>query len=108
MLKNLKMLRESAGISQKQLADAVGISQQSVNKYENHKIEPDISTMIRIADYFDTTVDFLIGNSIMRRKTDSIEAGGLSQDETVLVNQYRQLSAKQQDCILRLMESYEC
>ena len=62
MLINLKSLREDAAVSQKQLADAIGVSQQSINKYENHNIEPDIETMIRIADYFKTSVDYLIGH----------------------------------------------
>ena len=44
MLTNLKKLREDASISQKALADAIGVSQQSVNKYEIHNIEPDIET----------------------------------------------------------------
>ncbi|MBQ4036753.1 MAG: helix-turn-helix transcriptional regulator [Clostridia bacterium] len=52
MVKNLKMLRNQMGISQQGLADALGISQQSVNRYENHKVEPDIDTLIKIADFF--------------------------------------------------------
>ena len=45
MLVNLKKLREEASVSQKALAEAVGVSQQSINKYENHNIEPDIETL---------------------------------------------------------------
>ena len=40
MVKNLKYLRTRYGISQQQLAEIAGVSQQSVNKYENHNIEP--------------------------------------------------------------------
>lgn len=36
MLKNLKKLREEKGISQKQLADVISVSQQSINKYEKY------------------------------------------------------------------------
>ena len=63
MIKNLRMLRESHGISQQKLADAIGISQQSVNKYENHQTQPDIVTLIQMADFFHTSVDFLIGHT---------------------------------------------
>lgn len=66
MLKNLKLLRQERGMSQKQLADRIGVSQQSVNKYENHNVEPDIETLIRIADCFGTSVDFLIGHTEAR------------------------------------------
>ena len=62
MVKNLKYLRTRYGISQQQLAEIAGVSQQSVNKYENHNIEPDIRTLTAFADFFHTSVDFLIGH----------------------------------------------
>ena len=71
MLENLKKLREEAGVSQKNLAEVIGVSQQSINKYENHNIEPDIGTLIRIADYFSTSVDYLIGHTDIRRKIEA-------------------------------------
>ena len=57
MIKNLKKLRTEKGVSQQQLASVIGISQQSVNKYENHNIEPDIFTLCALADYFDPSID---------------------------------------------------
>ena len=63
MIKNLKKLRKQKGISQQALADAVGVSQQAVNKYENQNSEPGIDTLIAMANYFDTSVDHLIGKS---------------------------------------------
>ena len=56
MLKNLKALRKEYNISQQQLANIIGVSQQSINKYENHNVEPDIETLKAIA-----TIDFLVG-----------------------------------------------
>ena len=63
MVKNLKMLRNQMGISQQGLAEALGISQQSVNRYENHKVEPDIDTLIKMADFFGVSVDHLVGRT---------------------------------------------
>lgn len=51
MLKNLKKLRLRKGLSQQRLADIIGVSRQSVNKYENHSIEPDIDTLISLANF---------------------------------------------------------
>ena len=51
MLKNLKKLRLRKGLSQQRLADIIGVSQQSVNKYENHSIEPDMDTLISLANF---------------------------------------------------------
>lgn len=98
MLENLRTLRAESGVTQKQLADAVGISQQSINKYENHNIEPDIETMIRIADFFHVSVDHLIGHAVLNTELSSTEAR--------LLAQYRKLSNKQQECVRFLMQTY--
>ncbi len=99
MLENLRKLRLEAGVTQKQLADAVSVSQQSINKYENHNIEPDIETMTRLADYFHTSIDHLVGHTVSN--------GKLSCEESRLLYEYRRLSKKQQECILLLMQSYQ-
>ena len=54
MLPNLKLLRKEYGISQQRLADVLGVSQQSINQYENHRVEPDIRVLSALADYFNT------------------------------------------------------
>ena len=106
MIKNLRMLRESHGISQQKLADAIGISQQSVNKYENHQTQPDIVTLIQMADFFHTSVDFLIGHSEAQAESEGVTVFKLNADEIRLVNQYRQLSLKEKDSIHLVMENY--
>ena len=106
MLENLKKLREEAGITQKGLADAIGVSQQSINKYENHNIEPDIETMIRIADYFNTSVDYLIGHTSIRRKIENVTAYELNEKESKIVDRFRTLSLKQKACVEIVIDSY--
>ncbi len=61
MVANLKKLRTEHGYSQKALADLLGITQQAIYKYENLSVEPDIQTLIKIADIFNVSVDYLIG-----------------------------------------------
>lgn len=106
MLINLKKLREDASISQKALADAIGVSQQSVNKYENHNIEPDIETLIRIADFFETSVDYLIGHTSVRRKIEEVHIFELNDRESKVMEQYRALTPKQKACVNVVMDSY--
>ena len=106
MIKNLRILRESLGISQQKLADAIGISQQSVNKYENHQTQPDIVTLIQIADFFHTSVDYLIGHTEARVECEGVPVFRLNADEVKLVNQYRQLSLKEKDSIHLVMDNY--
>lgn len=102
MVKNLRYLRKQKGISQQQLASACGISQQSVNKYENHSVEPDISTLISMADYFDTTVDFLIGRNCEYDLDDKNLR--LLPSEEALIRTFRQLSDAEKDCVRTVIE----
>ena len=79
MVKNLKALRSQHGMSQQQLAAVLGISQQAINKYENHKIEPDIDTLCKMADFFDTTIDFLVGHNDISPSSEQEDFGSLSE-----------------------------
>ena len=63
MLPNLKLLRKEYHVSQQALADAIQVSQPSINKYENHNIEPEIAVLKRMADYFNTSIDFIVGHT---------------------------------------------
>lgn len=106
MLINLRLLREEASVSQKYLAEAIGVSQQSINKYENHNIEPDIETLIRIANFFETSVDYLIGHTTVRRKIEKVTAYELNEEEKSIIERFRKLSPKQRGCIAAVMEGY--
>lgn len=106
MLENLKALREATGTTQKQLADAVSVSQQSINKYENHNIEPDISTLIRIADFFHTSVDYLIGHCDRRELTGAVYSVSLTPEERKLLDGYKRLSPREKQSICLVMENY--
>ena len=106
MLENLKRLRELSGTTQRQLAEAIGVSQQSVNKYENHNIEPDIETLIRIADYFNTSVDCVIGHGEDRIRGSNFDTFELSAVESELIRRYRLLNPKQRKCIEAVIDSY--
>lgn len=103
MVKNLRQLRMSKGISQQALADFLNISQQSINKYERHKIEPDIGTLIILADYFGTTVDYLIGHTPTADNSQDLE---LSKDEWRLLRDYRRLSREEKDSIDLVIKNY--
>ena len=91
MVKNLKLLREEKGLSQQKLADMLNISQQAIFKYEKTANEPDISTLIKLAEIFDVTVDFLIGNSDIRERNTKRNAVMLTEQETTHIKLWRTL-----------------
>ena len=106
MVQNLKLLRNKNKVSQQQLADIIGVTQQSINKYENHKIEPDIQTLIKLAEYFNTSVDYLVGHTDIDHVIESLVRYDLNQDEAVLIDKYRRLSPKQKNVVSILTDSY--
>ena len=57
----LKETRLSCKWTQRQIADALGISQPSYIRYENGTSEPTLENLVKIADLFDVSVDFLLG-----------------------------------------------
>lgn len=66
-MKQLNKLRKLKGVSQKQLANELGdINQQTISHYETGIREPNIQTLIKLADYFDVSIDYLVGRSDKR------------------------------------------
>ena len=106
MVANLRKLRVKKGVSQQLLAESIGISQQSVNKYENHNIEPDIETLTAIADFFNTSVDYLIGHTEIDRVIETTERYELNEDEAEIVEEYRSLTNRQKESIRMLIQNF--
>ena len=61
---NFKALRKDRKWSQLELAERLNISKSSVNMYERGEREPNSEMLIKIADLFDVSIDFLIGRSV--------------------------------------------
>ncbi len=56
----LKTLRKQRGISQLKLAMDLNMNQNTISRYENGKHEADYATLIRLADYFQVSIDYLL------------------------------------------------
>ena len=63
----LKMLRKSEKISQLKLAIDLNMTQNTISRYENMQREADYETLVRFADYFDVSLDFLLGRTDIRK-----------------------------------------
>lgn len=57
----IKELREKKGLTQLQFATDLGMSKQSMNSYEKGKHSPDIDLLVRLANYFECSTDYLVG-----------------------------------------------
>ena len=59
----LQELRKSVNLTQEELSHKLAISRSSLSLYEIDKREPDSETSIKIADFFDVSLDYLYGRS---------------------------------------------
>ena len=55
----LRILRESVKLSQVKMADLLGVKQSSINRYEQGQSAPSLETLVKYADYFDVSMDYL-------------------------------------------------
>ena len=104
-MKNLKSLRNEAGISQAALAEFVDSTQQAIHRYEHEDYEPDIATMKQLANFFNTSVDYLIGNTEIRNKIEKIEKHDLNSEESDFIKKFRELSPKHKKSINIMLDT---
>ena len=57
----LQQLRIDANLTQLQLAKILNTTQRRISYFETGKVEPDLDTLIAIAKFFGTSVDYLVG-----------------------------------------------
>ena len=79
----LKKLRQEHKLLQKELAKELNLTQQTISSYESNKREPDSETLQKIAQYFNVSVDYLLGISKERTPADKIKEA-LSSDPELL------------------------
>ena len=92
---NLKKLREQNEISQVRFAKEIGFSQAAVSAWENNTREPGIAALLKIAQYFNISVDYLVQNKKSRSQAKGPPSNlstTLPSDEKELLDLYRQLS----------------
>lgn len=105
-MENLKKLRNRHGLSQQKLADILHVSQQSIYKYEHDITSPDIETLSLMADYFNTSVDYIIGITDISHRIESVVDTMLNEDEMNLISQYRCLTKPQKEVLRIVADSY--
>lgn len=73
----IKRLRQSHNLNQVQLANSLNVSKQTISNWENNNILPSIEMLVRIAEYFSVSTDYLLELDSRRY----IEITGLSDQQ---------------------------
>ena len=64
----LKELRKSRKLNQVDLGKVAGITSKQIQRYESGESEPTLSVLVRLSDYFDVSLDYLVGRSDVRER----------------------------------------
>lgn len=96
----IRDLREDRDVKQCDLAEAIGINQQTISNYETGKTIPDAFVLIKIADFFGVSIDYLLGRVDMdlyneKRRTALIENIQRELEELKLMKYPQPLETKQ-------------
>ena len=92
---NLKKLRKEKNISQKKLTNDINISYANYNKYETTDVNPDIETLIKIADYYQVSLDYIVGRNFGNK------IGYLTENQITFVNSFLALNnANQMNAVI--------
>lgn len=99
----LRLLRKERNLTQKQLSDLLGLSINSYSQYELGNTEPKYDNLIKLADFFCVSVDYLVGNSKIKENsnatTKKISSGDLSAEEIEMIKKIRLLGPYEQTYI---------
>ena len=76
------MLRLSCNYSQVDVAEKLSVTKQTISNWENNNIQPSVDMLIKIADLFGVTTDYLLGRDSIAR----IDVDGLSETEIQHIN----------------------
>ena len=82
---NLKQLRLSEQKTQKEIAEIINTTQYTYSNYETGYTQPTIETLVKLADYYNVSIDYLVGRQFNN------EVGYLSVDDKNFVKMYLSL-----------------
>ena len=68
---NIKRLRKARSMTQEQLAEALGVTTGAVYKWENSLATPEIKTIMELADFFEVSIDVLLGYTLQENNVDA-------------------------------------
>ena len=88
----LKNLRLNNKLTQNEMAEMLKTSRSTYNNYERGNAEPNIPTLIKLADYFHTTIDSLVGHDVPYL----LDRGLLNEQQNYIIDKIKNLSP--QDC----------
>ena len=95
----LSQLRKELGMTKKDVAEKLNIDQSTYGKYELSKRQPDYDTLIKLASFFDVSVDYLLG-----RIEDRNPGSNYPADAKAMLRDIAKLTDEQKEIVKRLIK----
>ena len=92
---NLKQIRNEKNITQIRLSIAAEVSQETISAYESGKAFPSVETLIKIADFLDVSIDYLLN-----RTDNPLINGSTKNKDEELINIINSLNKEQKEDVL--------
>ena len=97
----IKALREEKSMTQVRLSIELEVTQETISAYEIGKHYPSAKSLIRMAELFEASIDYIMGLSPVRKM---LSEKGLSEDETKLILFYRKLNKTKKEKVISYMQ----
>ncbi len=98
-MNNLKQIRNNKGLLQTKVAMDLNITQETVSSYETGRVLPSSDMLINLADYYNTSIDYLLCRTKYDLSIDSIKPNNINDRDFIILNKINKLSNADKDKI---------
>ena len=95
----LRELRQSKGLRQDQVANLIGVNKSAISTYENDIRQPSFEILVRLANLYRVTTDYLLGQTNVR----SLDLSGLTEEQASYIYGIVEVISKQNEKINKMM-----
>ena len=99
----LKFLRNTAGLTQSEVANKIGIAQQTYAGYESGRHQPNVEILIRLADVYDMPLDYISGRYVGVEGVDKWEMGDRAYERLQSMQEYYAMQRESERIFLRTL-----
>lgn len=92
MENNLKQIRNSKNLLQTKVAMDLNITQETISSYETGRVFPSSDMLIKLADYYHTSIDYLLCRTKYNMPINTIKPNDITETDFILLNKIKQLS----------------
>lgn len=103
--KRLAEIRESRGLNKKEVAEKIGIKPDTYRNYETGRLEPNLTVLVKLADFYGVTTDYLLGRGEPNDTMKKLAAEyNLNETEQILISDYINLDKYHKQAIIDFVQ----